>query len=147
MTVRPRHGGVSLLSKTCLRQANRLTQLFCCTRITAITSGPAVDITLTMNPLATKSIPNVLSEIPALRFGCQQFSVHGPRTSEVTIYIAFLESQIQLLCASPIRDGSEHARLQPHPFHCIPCAQYVLFSCSRLIFSHPPSSTSATALE
>ena len=73
-----------------------------------------------MNPLAMKSIPNVLSEIPALRFGCQQLFVHGPRTREVTIDIAFLESQVQLLCADPIRYGSEHARLQRHPFHCIP---------------------------
>src|SRR5579863_2370030 len=109
--------GVSLLNSTCFRQENRLTQLFCCTK-TAITGGPAVRGILT-NPLATKSIPNLLSEIPALRFGCQQPVIHGPRTREVTIDIAFLELQVQLLCAGPIRYGSEHARLQRHPFHCI----------------------------
>src|ERR1700694_1472141 len=108
-------GDVSLLNSTCFRQENRLTQLFCCTQA-AITSSPAPREILT-NPLATKSISNVLSEIPALRFGCQQLFVHGPRTREVTIHLAFLESHVQLLCADPIGDGSEHARLQRHPLH------------------------------
>src|SRR5580700_3759391 len=110
-------GGVSLLNRTCFRQENRLTQLFCCTQ-TAVPVDPAAREILT-NPLATKSVPNSLSEIPALRFGCQQLVIHGPRTREVTIDIAFLELQVQLLCAGPIRYGSEHARLQRHPFHCI----------------------------
>ena len=77
--------------------------------ITVITGGPAARVIFTTNQLATKSIPNVLSEIPALRFGCQQLFIHGPRTREVTIDIAFMESQVQLLRPSPIRDGSEHA--------------------------------------
>ena len=87
-------------------------QLFCDTKITVITGGPAARLIFTTNPLATKSIPNVLSEIPALRFGCQQLFVHGPRTREVTIDIAFVKSQVQLLRPRLIRDGSEHARLQ-----------------------------------
>src|ERR1051325_1687854 len=97
-------GGITPLNRTGFRQQNRPAQAVLRAPITAITDGPAARVILTMNPLAVKSIPNVLSEIPALRFGCQQRFVHGPRTREVTIDIALVESQVQLLCAGPIGD-------------------------------------------
>ena len=57
------------LKSTCFRQENRVTQLFYHVQIAAAATKPAARVILTMNPLATKSIPNVLREVPALRFG------------------------------------------------------------------------------
>src|SRR5690349_18856279 len=105
-----------VLKSPCSRQENRVTQSFCCARIAAITGRPAARLVRRVNPLATKSIPDVLSEVPALRFGCQQRFIHGPRTLEVSIDVAVVKSQVQLSCAGSIRRGCEHSRLQRHPF-------------------------------
>jgi hypothetical protein len=112
-------GRVRLLKSTGFRQENRITQLFGYAQIAAVTGRPAALLILTLNPLATKSIPNVLREVLALRFGRQKRFVDGPRALEITIDIAFLESQVQLSCVGSIRRGCEHARLQRHPLHCI----------------------------
>jgi hypothetical protein len=63
----------------------------------------------TANPLVSKCIPNVVREVPALRFSREERFIHLNRKIEVPINIARVESEIELPGIRPIRYGGEQA--------------------------------------